>query len=126
MKLRNGKNIVMPQRKPLISQTFTKEAEIAALKKIIAELKEEIKEYERIYRSEYVELNLWSSGLEDLCYHFGYCSDVMGDCWFPLYEEKGLNGLKKYLRSCSKQHHKEHDDGKKCAECDEVIYRLHD
>jgi len=122
MKLRNGKNIVMPQRKPLISQTFTKEAEIAALKKIIAELKEEIIEE----HGRNAELNLWSSGLEDLCYHFGYYSDVMGDCWFPLYEEKGLNGLKKYLRSCSKQHHKEHDGGKKCAECDEVIYRLHD
>jgi hypothetical protein len=65
---------------------------------------------------------LWNSGCEDLCYHFGNCSDVMGDCWIPVYEEHGLEGLKKYLYNISNEYH----DGKTCEDCDKWIDWLHD
>ena len=67
-------------------------------------------------------MNLWNSGCEDMCYHLGYCSDVMRDCWEPVYEKDGLEGLKANLRSVSKEHH----NGKECKDCDKWIEKLHD
>jgi hypothetical protein len=67
-------------------------------------------------------MSLWNSGCEDLCYHFGFCSDVMGDCWEPVYEESGLEGLKKQLRDVSNDNHKNNP----CKDCTQWIQELHD
>ena len=65
---------------------------------------------------------LWNSGCEDLCYHFGNCSDIMVDCWMPVYNEYGLERLKKHLYNVSNEYH----DGKTCEDCDKWIDWLHD
>lgn len=65
---------------------------------------------------------LWNSGCEDLCYHFGHCSDVMGDCWEPVYHESGLDGLKAHLRIMSNDNH----NNKSCEDCTRWIESLHD
>ena len=101
--------------KPIVN---SKDAEIAELKKKLAELEKELAQKKR----EEAEQNLWESGLEDLCYHLGYCSDVMGDCWFPIYEEKGLLYLKSQLYIDARVEHK----GKPCKECDDIIKNLSD
>ena len=67
-------------------------------------------------------MSLWNSGCEELCYHFGYCSDVMGDCWEPVYDKSGLEGLKKDLRLLSKVDH----NGDGCENCKKWIDSLHD
>jgi hypothetical protein len=67
-------------------------------------------------------MSLWNSGCEDLCYHFGHCSDVMGDCWEPMYEKDGLEGLKTHLRILSKDHHKNNT----CKDCTRWIDSLYD
>ena len=67
-------------------------------------------------------ITLWKSGCEDLCYHFGLCSDVMGDCWEPVYDKSGLEGLKKDLRLLSKVD----DHGEECKYCKKWIENLHD
>ena len=67
-------------------------------------------------------MSLWNSGCEDLCYHFGFCSDVMGDYWEPLYDKSGLEGLKKELRIISKS--EEHRE--ECEYCKKWIESLHD
>ena len=67
-------------------------------------------------------MSLWNSGCEDMCYHLGFCSDVMGDCWEPVYNESGLKGLKANLREVSKQHH----NNKKCEDCKYWIDSIHD
>jgi len=67
-------------------------------------------------------MSLWNSGCEDMCYHLGFCSDVMGDCWEPVYHESGLDGLKTQLRAVSKSHH----HGKACKDCTRWIDGLHD
>ena len=66
--------------------------------------------------------SLWNSGCENLCYHFGLCSDIMGDCWEPVYNESGLEGLKKDLRILSKVEH----NGEICEDCKQWIDGLHD
>jgi hypothetical protein len=67
-------------------------------------------------------MSLWNSGCEDLCYHFGHCSDVMGDCWEPVYDESGLEGLKAHLRMVSNDNH----NNKSCKDCTKWIESLHD
>ena len=69
-----------------------------------------------------IELALYNSGLETLCYHFGYCSDVVGDVWLEMYDAYGLEGLKEHLRNTSDCYHK----GEKCNLCCEEIKNLHD
>jgi hypothetical protein len=87
----------------------------------IDELQKKIAEMEQ--KNKHCALkNLWDSGCEDLCYHLGFCSDVMGDCWEPVYNESGLKGLKANLRAESKHHH----NGKKCDDCKKFIDELHD
>ena len=95
-----------------------KNLEIAELKKRLAELEKKLAQKKR----DEAERNLWESGLENLCYHLGYCSDVMSDSWFPFYEEKGLLYLKSQLWDESKKHHK----SKTCAECENIIKGLSD
>jgi hypothetical protein len=95
-----------------------KNLEIAELKKKVAELEKKLTQKKR----DEAERNLWESGLENLCYHLGYCSDVMSDSWFPFYEEKGLLYLKSQLWDESKKHHK----SKTCAECENIIKGLSD
>jgi len=65
---------------------------------------------------------LWNSGCEDLCYHFDNCSDIMNDCWMPVFEKSGLEALKDHLRSVSSEHHY----GKTCEDCVKWIEKLHD
>jgi len=101
--------------KPIVN---SKDAKIAELKKKLAELEKKLAQKKR----DEAERNLWESGLEDLCYHLGYCSDVMGDCWFPIYEEKGLLYLKSQLWDESKKHHKT----KSCAECEYILKGVSD
>ena len=71
---------------------------------------------------EAVYMSLWNSGCEELCYHFGLCSDVMGDCWEPVYDKSGLEGLKKDLRLLSKVEH----NAEGCEDCKKWIESLHD
>jgi hypothetical protein len=71
---------------------------------------------------EAVYMSLWNSGCEELCYHFGLCSDIMGDCWEPVYDKSGLEGLKKDLRLLSKVEH----NGDGCEDCKKWIESLHD
>ena len=71
---------------------------------------------------EAVYMSLWNSGCEELCYHFGLCSDVMGDCWEPVYDKSGLEGLKKDLCLLSKVEH----NGYSCEDCKKWIESLHD
>ena len=66
--------------------------------------------------------SLWNSGCEELCYHFGLCSDIMADCWEPVYDKSGLEGLKKDLRLLSKVEHKD----KECKNCEKWIESLYD
>jgi hypothetical protein len=101
--------------KPIVN---SKDAEIAELKKKLAELEKELAQKKR----DEAEQNLWESGLEDLCYHLGYCSDVMSDGWFPIYEEKGLLYLKSQLWDQSMKHHKT----KSCAECEYILKGVSD
>jgi len=66
--------------------------------------------------------SLWNSGCKNLCYHFGLCSDVIGDCWEPVYDELGLKGLKKDLFETSNRIH----NGEACEDCKQWIDGLHD
>ena len=102
-------------KKPIVN---SKEAEIATLEKKVAELEKELIEIKR----QEAERNLWESGLEDLCWHLGYCSDIMMDSWFIFYEEKGLLYLKSQLWDESKKHHK----GYSCKDCNKIIKGLSD
>ena len=87
---------------------------IAEMETQVAAAKENAKEA--------VLMSLWNSGCEDMCYHLGFCSDVMGDCWEPVYEKDGLEALKANLRMVSKEHHND----KICEYCNKWIENLHD
>jgi hypothetical protein len=87
---------------------------IAEMESQVATIKENAKEA--------ALMSLWNSGCEDLCYHLGFCSDVMSDCWEPVYKKDGLEGLKANLREVSKEHH----NGKICEYCNKWIENLHD
>ena len=104
-------NPVNPDRPETLEKAYER---IDELQTKIAEMKEKVKDAGR--------LSLWNSGCEDMCYHLGYCSDVMSDCWEPVYEKDGLEGLKTNLRSESKHHH----NGKNCDDCVKWIESLHD
>ena len=101
------------------------EKKVAELEKKNAELEKknaELQKKDAQKKSDEAERNLWNSGLETLCYHLGYCSDVMSDWWFPIYEEKGLLYLKSQLWNESKEHHK----GNPCKECEDIIMGVSD
>jgi len=101
--------------KPIVN---SKDAKIAELENKIAELEKKLTQKKR----DEAERNLWESGLKDLCWHLGYCTDRMEDLWFPIYEKKGLLYLKSQLWDESKKEH----NGKRCAECDDIIKNLSD
>ena len=109
---------INPDRPETLEKAYQRidelQTKIATLEPILAAAKIAIKDAAR--------LSLWNSGCEDLCYHLGYCSDVMSDCWEPVYEKDGLEGLKENLRSESKHHH----NGKNCDDCVKWIELLHD
>ena len=81
-------------------------------------------ENEKMKKRSLVELVLYITGLETLCYHFGYCSDVIGDVWLEMYDAYGLEGLKKDLRNTSDSFH--NGNSNKCIVCRENIKNLHD
>ena len=136
MFLRSGKNI--DARLPLIAESKPKDLEKIQLaiekrnatiainekrnlaRKAAAE-KRKVENMKMKNRSR-IELTLFNSGLETLCYHFGYCSDVIGDVWLEMYYDCGLEGLKEDLRETSDVFH----NGKKCSVCCAEIKSLHD
>ena len=68
-------------------------------------------------------MRMLDTGLDEMVYHLGFCSDVLGDSWMPEYEEHGLAGLKKILRESSKY---VHNNDENCSTCDKFIDRIHD
>jgi hypothetical protein len=67
-------------------------------------------------------MNLCESGMGELVYHLGFCSDVIGDCWIEHYYSGGVSGLKKQLRKSSEYVHKHGN----CKECESLIDGIHD
>jgi hypothetical protein len=116
--LKQRQKPINPDRPETLEAAYARidelQKKIATLEPQLAAAKEKAKDA--------AKLSLWNSGCEDMCYHLGFCSDVMGDCWEPVYEKDGLDGLKKHLHEVSKHHH----HGKACNECSETINRLHD
>lgn len=66
-------------------------------------------------------INLCESGMGDLVYHLGFCSDVIGDCWIEHYYSGGVSALKKQLRKSSEYVHKHGN----CKECKRLINGIH-
>ena len=66
-------------------------------------------------------INLCESGMCELVYHLGFCSDVIGDCWIEHYYSGGVSGLKKQLRKSSEYVHKHGN----CKECKRLIDGIH-
>ena len=93
-------------------------AEISSLKSEISKMKAKADEDEKEQRG----INLYESGMGELVYHLGFCSDVIGDCWIEHYYSGGVAGLKKQLRKSSEYVHK---DGN-CKECKSLINAIHD
>jgi hypothetical protein len=93
-------------------------AEISSLKSEISKMKAKADEDEKEQR----EINLYESGMGELVYHLGFCSDVIGDCWIEHYYSGGVSELKKQLRKSSEYVHK---DGN-CKECKRLIDGIHD
>lgn len=89
-------------------------ADLAACKALLAKANADIARL----KYDAVERALWESGLNSLCYHFGNCSDVMGDCWMPCYKAHGLKGLKEMLRYTAKQN----KHSKDCSGCEDINY----
>jgi len=116
--LKQRQKPINPDRPETLEAAYARidelQKEIATLEPQLAAAKEKAKDAAKV--------SLWNSGCEDMCYHLGFCSDVMGDCWEPVYEKDSLDGLKKHLHEVSKHHH----HGKACNECSETINRLHD
>jgi hypothetical protein len=103
MKLRSGKVL---------------KAEIGSLKSENSKMKKKTNEDEKEQRG----INLCESGMGDLVYHLGFCSDVIGDCWIEHYYSGGVSGLKKQLRKSSEYVHKHGN----CKECKYLIDGIHD
>jgi hypothetical protein len=103
MKLRSGKVL---------------KAEIGSLKSENSKMKKKTNEDEKEQRG----INLCESGMGDLVYHLGFCSDVIGDCWIEHYYSGGVSALKKQLRKSSEYVHK--DDS--CEKCKRLIDGIHD
>uniref|UniRef100_A0A6C0D7J9 Uncharacterized protein n=1 Tax=viral metagenome TaxID=1070528 RepID=A0A6C0D7J9_9ZZZZ len=111
-------NLVNPDRPETLEAAYER---IDELQKKIAEMTTQLTASKEKAKGAAL-MSLWNSGCEDMCYHLGFCSDVMGDCWEPVYEKNGLKGLKANLRAESKHHH----NGKDCKDCKNFIDSLHD
>jgi len=96
-------------------------AEIGSLKSENSKMKENSAKDDEDEK-EQREINLYESGMGELVYHLGFCSDVIGDCWIEHYYSGGVAGLKKQLRKSSEYVHK---DGN-CKECKSLIEAIHD
>jgi len=97
-----------------------------ALKKENALLKSKIDAYEK--QAEQAEKDaritrMLDTGLDEMVYHLGFCSDVLGDSWVPEYETGGLAGLKKILRESSTY---AHGNNFECSTCHKFIGSIHD
>lgn len=97
-----------------------------ALKKENALLKSKIDAYEK--KAEQAEKDaritkMLDTGLDEMVYHLGFCSDVLGDSWVPEYETGGLAGLKKILHESSTY---AHGGNFECSTCDKFIASIHD
>ena len=106
MKLRNGKVLKL-------NTIANAKVEISSLKSENSKADEAKKEQRGI--------NLCESGMGDLVYHLGFCSDVIGDCWIEHYYSGGVSGLKKQLRKSSEYVHKHGN----CKECKRLIDGIH-
>ena len=98
--------------------------ELDALKKQIAKLMKKYEAYEKEAAQAKKDARITTmldTGLDEMVYHLGFCSDVLGDSWVPEYEAGGLAGLKKILRESSTYVH-----GKSCSTCDKFIGSIHD
>jgi hypothetical protein len=93
-------------------------AEISSLKSEIFKMKAKDDEDEKEQRG----INLYESGMGELVYHLGFCSDVIGDCWIEHYYSGGVSELKKQLRKSSEYVHKHGN----CKECKSLIDGIHD
>jgi gas vesicle protein len=100
------------------------EYDIDDLKKENAKLKKKYEAYEKEAAQAEKDApitKMLDTGLDEMVYHLGFCSDVLGDSWVPEYETGGLAGLKKILRESSMYVH-----GKSCSTCDKFIGSIHD
>jgi hypothetical protein len=100
------------------------EYDIDDLKKENAKLKKKYEAYEKEAAQAEKDariIRMLDTGLDEMVYHLGFCSDVLGDSWVPAYEAGGLAGLKKILRESSTY---EHD--LPCSTCDKFIGSIHD
>ena len=98
--------------------------EIEALKKQIAQHEKEAELANKVATQAEMDAlitRMLDTGLDEMVYHLGFCSDVLGDSWVPEYEAGGLAGLKKILRESSTYVH-----GKSCSTCDKFIGSIHD
>ena len=65
-------------------------------------------------------MRMLDTGLDEMVYHLGFCSDVLTDSWVPEY---GLAVLKKILRESSTY---AHGNNFECSTCDKFIDSIHD
>jgi hypothetical protein len=79
------------------------------------------KEAEQVMKEAKI-MRMLDTGLDEMVYHLGFCSDVLGDGWIPDYEDRGLAGLKKSLRESSKYVH----SNSECLTCDKLINSIRD
>lgn len=110
MKLRNGKVLKL-------NTIANAKVEISSLKSENSKMKKKNDEAEKEQRG----INLCESGMGDLVYHLGFCSDVIGDCWIEHYYSGGVSALKKQLRKSSEYVHKHGN----CKECKRLINGIH-
>jgi hypothetical protein len=105
---------------PIISKMAEMEMENALLKSKIDAYEKEAeqakKEAEQVMKEAKI-MRMLDTGLDEMVYHLGFCSDVLGDGWIPDYEDGGLAGLKKSLRESSKYVH----SNSECSTCDRLI-----
>ena len=100
-------------------------AAAADLKKENAKLKKKYEAYEKQdeqAKKDALITTMLDTGLDEMVYHLGFCSDVLGDSWVPEYETGGLAGLKKILRESSTYVH----GNSECSTCHKFIASIHD
>jgi hypothetical protein len=102
------------------------DAQIETLKKENAFLKSKIDAYEKQdaqAKKDARITRMLDTGLDEMVYHLGFCSDVLRDSWVPEYDTGGLAGLKKILRESSTY---VHGNNLECSTCHKFIGSIHD
>jgi len=101
-------------------------ASIMATTNTIEQLQKENEELKR--HLNYLLLERMDSDLVELCYHFGYPQDVIGDCWHEEFNKNGMEGLVRRLKVCSEKHHGTEyfndTSGGHCDVCTEMIENI--